>query len=388
MGHLVAAVLVTADTVLLGAMRPELPLLALLGYALVVGLLVVGQARQPAVGLTVALLLAAWSGGSYLVLLLVGYRTGHHLRSIVDTVVVVAAILGGIGYAAISHPLGQSVATHVAFVVLPLLVGRYFAEHRRLITALDERNRALRRERELVAEQEQLRERLRIARDVHDSLGHRLSVVAMQAGALEMADLPVEQRGAVTALAGSARGAVRELYQVIGSLRGAAIEPEPGTDAVAVVVAEYRTAGLDVRLDTTGAPRRLPARADRAAYRVVAEGLANAGKHAPGQSVTVRLAWEADALVVSVANPLGDEPAAPGAGLGLPSLAERVATAGGFLDHHVDDDGFQVTALLPVAEPEPEPVRRPHAVRLAALTVAAAVVVLGLLPTSLLAGVH
>jgi signal transduction histidine kinase len=316
-------------------------------------------------------------------LALTAYLTGLTPLTRTGTAVVAATAFAAgalqVVYAPAAAP--QHVATFVVFFVLPLLVGRYLTQHRTLVRTLDAHNRQLRTEQALLAEREQLRERLRIARDMHDSLGRRLSLVSVQAAALEVGDLPAEQKAAVHALADSARDAVAELYQLIGSLRGAA-EETPGADAVPALVADFRAAGVDVTV--TGASGPLPESASRAVYRVVEEGLTNAAKHAPGRPVAIHLTRETDALVVTVSNPLTGH-AEPGGGFGLAGLAERVGAAGGFLDHRADHGSFRLVAMLPTTAFEPEP--RVGRTRVTLVGVATAVLLFLLLPASLLTGV-
>lgn len=311
------------------------------------------------------------------------YLTGLTLTSRADTATVAGTALAGGALQVVLVPAAtpQHIAGFVVFFVLPLLVGRYLAQHRTLVRTLDAHNRQLRTEQALLAEREQLRERLRIARDMHDSLGRRLSLVSVQAAALEVGDLPAEQKAAVQALAGSARDAVSELYQLIGSLRGAA-EETPGADAVPALVADFRAAGIDVTVTGTCGP--LPESASRALYRVVEEGLTNAAKHAPGAPVAIHLTRETDALVVTVSNPLDDHDG-PGGGFGLAGLAERVGAAGGFLDHRVDAGTFLLVAMLPTTAFAPEP--RAGRTRVTLVGVATAALLFLLLPASLLTGV-
>ena len=306
-------------------------------------------------------------------LALTAYLTGLTPLSRTGTAVVAATAFAAGTLQVVHAPAAapQQVATFVVFFVLPLLVGRYLAQHRTLV-------RQLRTEQTLLAEREQLRERLRIARDMHDSLGRRLSLVSVQAAALEVGDLPPDRKAAVHALAGSARDAVSELYQLIGSLRGAADET-PGADAVPALVADFRAAGIEVTVTGTCGP--LPAPASHAVYRVVEEGLTNAAKHAPGHPVAIQLTRETGALVVTVSNPLAGHPE-PGGGFGLAGLAERVGAAGGYLDHRADDGGFRLVAMLPF---ESEP--RVGRTRATLVGVAAGVVLFLLLPASLLTGV-
>jgi signal transduction histidine kinase len=306
------------------------------------------------------------------------YLAGTSSRA--ATVAVAAVATASAAVKLVVAPSPQHVAVLVVFVVLPLLVGRYLAQHRTLVSTLDAHNRQLRTERALLAEREQLRERLRIARDMHDSLGRRLSLVSVRAAALEVSDLPARQRDAVRALAGSARDAVTELYELIGSLRAA--HDAPGADAIAGLVAEFRKAGVEVQVTCTGTRQPLPPAADHAAYRVVEEGLTNAAKHARGRPVAIQLTWETDTLVVTMTNPLGT--AVAGGGFGLAGLAERVGAAAGFLDHCATGAEFRLVAMLPTATVPPSSVR---SARTALLGVATAAVLLIMLPVSLLTGV-
>ncbi len=310
------------------------------------------------------------------------YLTGRTLLTRADTAVVAATAALASGLQVLHTPAAapQHVATFVVFFTLPLLVGRYLAQHRTLVRTLDAHNRQLRPEQALLAEREQLRERLRIARDMHDALGRRLSLVSVQAAALEVTDLPPAQRDAVRALAGSARDAATELYQLIGSLRGAA-DDTPGAEAVPALIADFRAAGVDVTVTGTAGP--LTEAASRAVYRVVEEGLTNAAKHAPGRPVAVRLTRETGTLVVTVTNPLADG-TEPGGGFGLAGLTERVGAAGGFLDHHRDHGRVTLVAMLPTAAAPPPAIGRTRATMVG---VATAALLFVLLPASLLTGV-
>ncbi|MEU5028064.1 sensor histidine kinase [Streptomyces milbemycinicus] len=357
-----AAAVVAADTALFVAAHHGGPLpWAAIAYALAVAGVVVPGERAPAAAFTAALLLAALTGGSYVLLLWAGYGAGSRAPTGRDTAQVAGAVLGWLAIRLLVRPadapaVPQLVSIFVVFVALPLLVGRYLAQHRRLVAELGRRNRRLRRERELLAERERLRERLRIARDMHDSLGHRLSLVSVQAAALEVAELPSAQREAVRQLAGTARGAMDELHELVGALRGTdeTAARAPGAEAIDEVVAEFRAAGVPVTLRRGGGkPRPLPPAAGEAVYRVVEEGLTNAAKHAPGRPVTVSVTWEPDALLVTVVNPVaGGEVAlgeAAGGGHGLRGLDERMRQVGGFVDHRLSDGGFRLVAMVPTA---------------------------------------
>ncbi|TDV43610.1 sensor histidine kinase [Actinophytocola oryzae] len=321
----------------------------------------------------------------YALLVWTAYLTGLTLPARTDLAVVVGTAFAAAAAQVAAHPAAtpQHVSGFVVFTVLPVLVGRYLAQHRRLVRTLDAHNRALRTERALLAEREQLRERLRIARDMHDSLGRRLGLVSVQAAALEVGDLPARQSEAVAALARSARDAVTELYQLIGSLRGAAADG-PGADRIPALVTEFRAAGVAVSV--TGDPDApLPVAVSRTAYRVVEEGLTNAAKHAPGRPVAIHLTRETDVLLVTVTNPVTAGPTA-GGGYGLVGLAERAAAAGGFVDHRVENGEFRLVAMLPTATPDLPPVPRLTRTRLALLGVSTATLLFVLMPVSFVVG--
>jgi len=256
-------------------------------------------------------------------------------------------------------PAGEQVSRWLGGAVLVLLpgaVGIYVRTRAQLLAALRERAERAEAEQELLARDAVLTERTRIAREMHDAVGHRVSLMVLQAGAIEMA---AGDQDRVATLAGqvqtAGRQALDELRQMVGVLRAgdaedAPLVPQPGIDALPRLVDESRQAGMAVLL--TGLPDGAtwvdPA-VSRAAYRIVQEALTNAGKHAPGSSVTVAVERPTEHLVVRVTNGPGHaaEPA-PGGGYGLVGLAERVRTLGGRLTAEPRlDGGFLVEAVLP-----------------------------------------
>lgn len=253
-------------------------------------------------------------------------------------------------------------------------------------------------------------ERTRIAREMHDVLAHRLSLLATHAGALEYRpDAPPER---IAAAAGVVRAGVHEaledLRQVIGVLRedggdeaaggaghgsgvgrpdsagrrggsagregdgAAALRPQPVLADIPALVEESRVAGTPVRVfDEVAADARPPVAIGRTAYRVVQEALTNARKHAQDSAVTVRLTGTPGrGLSITVSNPLGPLPhppsppdsppdpetvhppphRIPGSGTGLIGLAERARLAGGHLEHARTDGEFRLVAWLPWPE--------------------------------------
>ncbi|QIK10861.1 histidine kinase [Streptomyces sp. Je 1-4] len=243
-------------------------------------------------------------------------------------------------------------------VALGVAVGARRAEVRSL------RDRAESSEREQTARAAQARalERNRIAREMHDVLAHRISLVAMQAGVLDhRSDLRAEEnRVLVRGIAEGSRQALEELRDVLGVLRadpGHPEPPQPSLEGIPDLVADARTSGLDVTLTTTvtGTPSDV---VGRTCYRVVQEGLTNAAKHAPGARIHITLDGTAgDQLDVSVHNSPATTKTAqpPASGFGLLGLTERVDLAGGKLSHHpTPDDGYLLTAQLPWPDPTHE----------------------------------
>ncbi|GIG23502.1 hypothetical protein Cch01nite_42260 [Cellulomonas chitinilytica] len=221
------------------------------------------------------------------------------------------------------------------------------------------------RERAVRAEQEQARrvdearlaERTRIAREMHDTLAHRLSLLATTAGALEYrTDLtPAQVAQAAGVVRASAGEALTELREVIGVLRSAPDElrPTPGVGDLARLVEESRLAGTDVELS---APDDLdvPPAVGLAVYRACQEGLTNARRHSPGSRVRIDVTRSDDGVAVRVADHrrggTGGSLVGPngeGSGTGLVGLAERVELLGGRLDAGPSDDGFVLTASVP-----------------------------------------
>jgi signal transduction histidine kinase len=243
--------------------------------------------------------------------------------------------------------------------------GLFVRAQRDLVHSLRERAERLESEQRLKVEQAREAERLRIAREMHDVLAHRVSLLSLHAGALEFRpDAPTEEVAeAAGVIRATAHAALEELRDIIGVLRegGEQTAPEPPQPTLAQVPAlidESRAAGMHVRarIDAPGA-EALPAALGRTAYRVVQEGLTNARKHAPGAAVDVAIAVDDGRLVVGVVSrrPVGVRAGAaadrlPGAGTGLVGLAERVALAGGELEHGPDAAGdFVLRASLPWA---------------------------------------
>jgi signal transduction histidine kinase len=245
----------------------------------------------------------------------------------------------------------------VLFAVLPWLVGRYLRLRSSAAGLGWRRAELLEREREVAAARERARERERIATRMHDSLGHELSLLAVRAGALEVAEglSTRDYRRGAAELGAGAIAAVERLQEIIGLLQedgGDGHGPGTGDGDLAALVERARDAAVPVELRGAGVWADVDPAGRGLVHAVVREALTNAAKHAPGAPVTVRLDRRADGRPgheVEVANgaPTSGRVQASG-GRGLDSLRERVRGAGGAFEAGPRaDGGFAVTVRLP-----------------------------------------
>lgn len=254
---------------------------------------------------------------------------------------------------------------YLASIVLLLVLtaatvgwGMFVRSKRQLMLSLRDRARRAETEARLRAEQAQRLAREAIAREMHDVLAHRLTLLSVHAGALEFRpDAPREEIArAAGVIRESSHEALQDLREIIGVLRAGESDdtgrPQPTLAALDTLAVESREAGMKVTLEQRVTdPGAVPASVGRTAYRIAQEGLTNARKHAPGTEVTVSVTGgPGDGLTVTVRNPApeGDVPPVPGAGQGLIGLTERATLAGGTLEHGpAAGGGFEVRARLP-----------------------------------------
>jgi signal transduction histidine kinase len=240
-------------------------------------------------------------------------------------------------------------------------LGMYLRTRHDLLDSLRERAEQAEAAQHLLADRARQAERARIAHEMHDVLAHRVTLMALQAGGLEVRpDLPdAEVRETAGLIRSTARQALEELRAVIGVLHdgGAGDQaphaPQPSLPDIARLVEESRRAGMNVELDMrVETPEAASAALGRDTYRIVREALTNVSKHARGTAATVSVSGRpGQGLHVTIRNRLPLRPPAeaplPGAGLGLAGLAERVTLSGGTLWHGPGPDGdFVVNAAL------------------------------------------
>ncbi len=221
-----------------------------------------------------------------------------------------------------------------------------------------ERAREAGRAREERARRRASDERLRIARELHDVLGHNISLISVQAGvALHLMDeRPEQARVALSVINEASKDALRELRSVLDVLRHADEEsprsPAPGLASLDELVSRAAAAGLEVSVEIRGDPRRLPARVELAAVRIVQEALTNVIRHAGATMATVRVVYDDRELVVRVDD---DGNAAVshdtiGAGQGVLGMQERASALGGVVEAGPrPGGGFRVLARLPLS---------------------------------------
>jgi len=274
----------------------------------------------------------------------------------------VPALAGWAGFTAWSWiDAGALTVADVAYAALGAVLaaglGAYAATRAALLTSLREQARHVEAERLLREEQARAAERTRIAREMHDVLAHKVSLIALYAGALELhAGENTRLQEGTTLIRVTAREALQELRSVLGMLRAetaeelphnASAEPgKPFADLASLVSASAR-AGQPVDLrDDAGS---LPPATARVVYRIVQEGLTNAHKHAAGASTTVSLSRDDASVTVSVVNDAGTGGMdLPGSGAGLVGLAERIRLVGGTLRSGPDGDGgWELRAVVP-----------------------------------------
>ncbi|GIH61469.1 sensor histidine kinase [Microbispora siamensis] len=239
-----------------------------------------------------------------------------------------------------------------SLVWLPLAVGLWADARRQVVAGLRERAQRLEREQTARAEQARAHERARIARDMHDIVAHRVSLMVLRAGALEVNapdDKTAQEAELIRTTGKEALAQLRTALGILGK-EGEGFHPQPTLADLDSLLEQSRSAGVPVEMREEGTTGPLPVLPQHTAYLVVREALTNIHKHAGPTATRVTLRHLPAALEVTVRNapPVRPVPSLPGSGLGLIGLRERVELLGGeFTARAGDDGGFVVWARLP-----------------------------------------
>jgi signal transduction histidine kinase len=284
---------------------------------------------------------------------------------------VTAAVMFGVSVAETQSAIHPENLAVVAWTGMAAAIGGAVRTWREYVAAVEERAARA----EATKEEEALRrvaeERLRIARELHDVIAHHIALINVQAGVAShlLRSKPDQADDALGHIRDAGRTVLDELASLLLVLRrsedgteaGEPAEPVPGLSRLGGLVESLTAAGLRVRHEQVGAPRRPPVAVDLAAYRIIQEGLTNAHKHGRGEA-RLRVEYRPDALVVQIRNPLPTESQPPqaGTGHGLTGMRERAQAVGGSLHAGADPDGtFHLDARLPLpgspAGPEAAP---------------------------------
>ncbi|HKN99811.1 MAG TPA: histidine kinase, partial [Pseudonocardiaceae bacterium] len=287
----------------------------------------------------------------------VAWRRRFPLAVVIGVAAVAAHAIRGLWWPVTGLPYGWWLVLVVFGNAALVGWGALAQAHAALVGSLRERAERAEAEQGRRVAEARAAERARIAREMHDVLAHRLSLLATYAGALEFRpDVPPERLSmAAGVIRSTVHQALDELRDVISVLRDdndgtdGPAPPVPALADLPVLVEESRAVGTPVEVrDGLPDDSALPGMTGRTAYRVVQEALTNARKHAPGQPVSIALDGRPGTrLVIDVRNALGTGSAIPGAGAGLVGLTERVRLAGGELDHHATTEEFRLHAWLP-----------------------------------------
>jgi signal transduction histidine kinase len=270
--------------------------------------------------------------------------------------------------------LGATAAAHATVPVVELLhnglawgAAWFAGERTRLqrdqVAELRERARFAERDRERERLLAATEERARIARDLHDSAGHAVNVIAVRAGAARLRHHQDPDRSlrALEAIEEVARQTVEEIDGIVSALRerdpagpGRTVQDPAGLASIGALIARRAGAGLEVASEIQDPPRPLSPAADQAAYRILQEALTNAARHGAG-SARIELAFDDDAVELTITNPVPDltapepapKPAPAGGGHGLIGMRERATLLGGSLHAGRSGTEFVVRARIP-----------------------------------------
>ncbi|GAA4083951.1 sensor histidine kinase [Actinomadura miaoliensis] len=340
------------------------PAVSLCSVVLALGLVV--RRRHPVAlalfAVTFGTVMGAGAFATAVILYSLGAYTASRRTVLTIAALGFAAFLLEPGPTANKDPFIGQVLAGVTFIFSPVLLGLYMGARKQLFASLKERAERLELEQHLLAERARTEERTRIAREMHDVVANRVSVMVVHAGALKAVATRDPARAAETAavIGDMGRQALEELRQVIGVLRqgeDALAQTSPTLADVRDLIDQSGAAGLRVDLRVRGEEQPMPPAVSRAVYRLVQEALTNVHKHAGDADTSVELRLRPEAVEVEVTNaPPRATPAhgLPSGGNGLVGLRERVTALGGvFTAGQCDGGGFRVRAHLPLPASSP-----------------------------------
>ena len=294
--------------------------------------------------------------------------------AIVGAAAVLGALLAGHLVFGLHAKAGWADLWVVPWTALAAAVGQAVQAQRAHQAMLEERARRAEEGREYEARRRVQQERLRIARELHDAVGHQVALISVQAGAMGylLGTDPAKARESLAHIQRASEAALEELRLTVGLLRQPGdhepVEPAGGLGRLDELIASFTATGLRVTCDVTGPVRPLPEAVDLTAYRLIQESLTNTAKHAAGTSASIQLAFRPRALALAVED---DGPLAGGSGAGLAAgsgagsgigdeghgiigMRERAAALGGWLTACPRaEGGFRVLAELPAPPPAP-----------------------------------
>jgi signal transduction histidine kinase len=269
-----------------------------------------------------------------------------------------ASLLAGSVVAAVQDRLELDNLAVLPWVVAAAALGQAVRANRARQAMLEDRARRAEQGREEEARRRVQAERLRIARELHDAVGHQVALISVQAGALTLLldKDPVQARQSLAHIQNASEAALDELRLTVGLLRQPGetepVEPAGRLSRLDELIASFTATGLRVTCDVAGPARPLPDAVDLTAYRLIQESLTNTAKHAAGTSASIRLAFQPGTLALTVEDDGPPGPATGGEagpmGHGIIGMRERAAALGGQLSARPrPEGGFRVTAELP-----------------------------------------
>lgn len=324
-------------------------------WFLVLSALITAAAEPVSVGLVVAAFVVATSVRERGRLL--GFAVAATLAELLPGLLNVAAGGGTPDWRDLAGGMGG-----VTIVVyLPMIVGLWVAVRRQVTAGLRERAERLEREQAATAMRARAEERNRIARDMHDIVAHKVSLMVLHAGALEVGavdDKTARAADLIRATGAEALAQLRDVLQVLRTDQHGDLTPQPTLHRLDELLDASRAAGVEVTLHDDDAARQLSTLTQHTVYRVVQESLTNVHKHSDGAATTVTIRRRGDDVEVVVGNAaprLTSAAPLPGHGSGLASLRKRLELLGGTLHAGPrEDGGFDVVASLPAKRPTPQ----------------------------------